>query len=694
MRADCDTAIPLKELRTLLGDLVTGMPNPVLGALISPQLRPRQFVRVIYEPGGVIMPRGIYGDYAALLVHGRVEAYKADAVFDTEQRSLQPCWRRPGRLRRWFEDFVLDHTDRPTRSRARFGEAAVDPKARPPSRWTVSFAQFLRRLFRGYFDRLRFGTDPLEVQFQRTDVSFVAEKELWTPEGGIKGASNRLMGVTAAMWNLRRSMTLVARTDPRDLDEKAQPHPCEVLLIHRRALLDMNQHVAAFRDSRSQQFLDRKLAGLLRDNRLFRDKLYIEDVASFSHLVRQLQGRERSTETTRLREMLGKEFRNWIASLDTDRLAEHDQQRIVSQLNDLLTEVLAEEPQPLPQNERVRANRKLLEAMLSGSLRASAEFRPVKPEEFAPFVQFLREHGLSHKELLHFRKGECLYHEGQPADGLYLLISGKVRVTRPLAGQELLVNQLEQHGFLGVSCVEPGATHSANAEAITEVDAVRLPTALVASLQGSSHSCIFEKLTRERDRQKKRVKQWADARVPVDPPEQIASRLLVAHNLLLIDMDHCTRCDQCVRACAEAHEGISRFRRPNPELRFNNWEVTRACLHCSDAPCQKACPVGAIAFYRDDLVQIHRSRCIGCTYCMVACPFDAIEMLPPLSLDDAGRAKEGKGFPIANKCDLCLDMAHEPPCVHSCPYDAAHRGPVRKLFPAIKTWEGDRYAQD
>jgi Fe-S-cluster-containing dehydrogenase component len=163
------------------------------------------------------------------------------------------------------------------------------------------------------------------------------------------------------------------------------------------------------------------------------------------------------------------------------------------------------------------------------------------------------------------------------------------------------------------------------------------------------------------------------------------SKIVSTENILLIDMDRCTRCDQCVRACAEAHEGLPRFHRANPEYRFGKWEVAGACLHCSEVPCQSACPVGAITLIDDGAVQIHRNRCIGCGGCAKACPFHVITMEHPLNPEEAASMMADKTV-IATKCDLCLSRDVPPPCVVACPYEAARRGAPRDLFPGLKGW--------
>jgi len=227
---------------------------------------------------------------------------------------------------------------------------------------------------------------------------------------------------------------------------------------------------------------------------------------------------------------------------------------------------------------------------------------------------------------------------------------------------------------------------TANAETVCDTTLLRLDREILKGLCDGEYRALGNKLRRERALLDARDAQMRSGRLvpPSEPPLAIAERLVLTRNLLLIDMSKCTRCDQCVRGCAEAHDMQPRFHRANPELRFGDWEVAGACLHCLDAPCQQACPVGAITLLTDSAVQIHRDRCIGCELCSRACPFHVIDMYEPNSPADAPSRKEGKQ--VANKCDLCLTEDHDPPCVASCPYDAARRVDPLEFFKELRSW--------
>jgi Fe-S-cluster-containing hydrogenase component 2/CRP-like cAMP-binding protein len=139
-----------------------------------------------------------------------------------------------------------------------------------------------------------------------------------------------------------------------------------------------------------------------------------------------------------------------------------------------------------------------------------------------------------------------------------------------------------------------------------------------------------------------------------------------SQNTLLIDLERCTRCDECVRACADAHDGVARFTRDGP--RFGKYMVTLACRSCTDPKCMVGCPVGSIR--REGSLEIRiENWCIGCQRCANQCPFGNINMIE-LDKPVPGSASDP---PLrATVCDLCAGY-DGPNCVYACPHDAAIR---------------------
>jgi Fe-S-cluster-containing dehydrogenase component len=152
---------------------------------------------------------------------------------------------------------------------------------------------------------------------------------------------------------------------------------------------------------------------------------------------------------------------------------------------------------------------------------------------------------------------------------------------------------------------------------------------------------------------------------------------------MVIDLDRCTRCDDCVRACATAHDNNPRFLRHGPV--YDKYMVANACMHCADPVCMIQCPTGAI--HRSMLegeVVINDITCIGCSACANNCPYDAIRMVqirdreggpvyPTLSEGNAGRNAAISPIEKATKCDLCAEQITGPACQRACPHDALVR---------------------
>lgn len=142
---------------------------------------------------------------------------------------------------------------------------------------------------------------------------------------------------------------------------------------------------------------------------------------------------------------------------------------------------------------------------------------------------------------------------------------------------------------------------------------------------------------------------------------------------MMINLDRCTRCDDCVRACAAAHDGNPRFLRHGPIN--GKIMVANACMHCVDPVCMIGCPTGAI--HRDAFggqVVINPSTCIGCKACFNNCPYEAIRMVEIRNEEgDILLDRESKPIIKATKCDLCVEQITGPACQRACPHGALAR---------------------
>jgi Fe-S-cluster-containing dehydrogenase component len=160
--------------------------------------------------------------------------------------------------------------------------------------------------------------------------------------------------------------------------------------------------------------------------------------------------------------------------------------------------------------------------------------------------------------------------------------------------------------------------------------------------------------------------------------------------IMVIDLAHCDGCGTCQAACSKMHF-IPPTRQYIKVLRMQDAESTtpyyfpQPCYHCDNPPCTKVCPVDA-TFKRDDgIVAIDNERCIGCRFCMAACPYQArsFNWARPNDPPEA-RAQPYSpetGFPrrvgTVEKCDFCPEMAAEgklPTCASSCPMGAIWYG--------------------
>ncbi len=154
----------------------------------------------------------------------------------------------------------------------------------------------------------------------------------------------------------------------------------------------------------------------------------------------------------------------------------------------------------------------------------------------------------------------------------------------------------------------------------------------------------------------------------------VQNRLNNGREAMVIDLHRCTRCDDCVKACASVNDGNPRFARQG--LIHDRLQFVQACMHCEDPVCMIGCPTGSIARDVDTgVVEIHEPICIGCGTCANACPYQNIQMASIRNRDGKPYHDQATGKPItkATKCDLCSSQPSGPACASACPHDALVR---------------------
>jgi Fe-S-cluster-containing dehydrogenase component/Ni,Fe-hydrogenase III small subunit len=176
---------------------------------------------------------------------------------------------------------------------------------------------------------------------------------------------------------------------------------------------------------------------------------------------------------------------------------------------------------------------------------------------------------------------------------------------------------------------------------------------------------------------------------------------------MVIDLRKCIGCQACTVACKAENltpQGvfwnrvlkIESGKYPNAKRLF----LSLPCMHCENPPCVAVCPTGASYKRPDGIVMIDRDKCIGCMYCIGACPYGVrtyIDEVKPYfpnaglsQIEQYRNAEHKRG--VVEKCTFCVDRVEnglQPACVQTCPPGARYFGnlddPESEVSKAIKT---------
>ena len=325
-------------------------------------------------------------------------------------------------------------------------------------------------------------------------------------------------------------------------------------------------------------------------------------------------------------------------------------------------------------------------------------------------------------EILRYElRGVPLVTQGEPGDALYIVRDGFVQVAREREdGSRRVLAYLRAGDFFGEMALFETGVRWASVLTAGKCELIKIgrDDFLELCRRFPHIEAEARKVIARRHEQERTV--TAELSALLEKSGQLG--VIQADALLVMDLDLCIRCDNCVKACESLH-GQSRLIRNG--IQIGKYLVPSACRHCDDPKCMNSCPTGAIKRRPEGEIYFQYDMCIGCGNCAIACPYDNIAMIDTPTFDQAqarkarimndpnffrpypvaahdvgeggllsrvfgGRGRkplmlpaghEGAHAPVAFpiKCDLCDGLPFMG-CVHNCPTGAAIRIDPAKLF--------------
>ncbi len=360
-------------------------------------------------------------------------------------------------------------------------------------------------------------------------------------------------------------------------------------------------------------------------------------------------------------------------------------------------------------SQRARFEIEYRQRSLDLVLQGSDLFKGIEQEEYRKIVNYLRQR----VSFVRVSPGQTIFEQGDEVNSLFLVRLGYVRIGIQRFQKESKVLSrgpgtiLGEIGLLALSAEDVRKSVDnvdevikaalANAgEDLSEAIPAGVRTATCSALGYLELARVsradFLPMLREFPVLRRRLVEQALTRLRSDAEstpllrDYVDQGLYEGRQLLVLDMDLCTRCDECTKACVDQHgiesHGLPITRMLRDGRRFENYLIGTACRSCADPHCMVGCPVDSI--HRGKHLQIViEDHCIGCGLCADNCPYGNIFMVPNEKkrreiLDPQPRGAAMKvAQPKAATCDLCDAEGErdipQPRCVSSCPHDAAFR---------------------
>jgi CRP-like cAMP-binding protein/thioredoxin reductase/Fe-S-cluster-containing hydrogenase component 2 len=318
-------------------------------------------------------------------------------------------------------------------------------------------------------------------------------------------------------------------------------------------------------------------------------------------------------------------------------------------------------------------------------------------------------------EIQEIRAGQAIIEEGEEGFDIFVIRSGSMVVEKSIGGKPVFLSYLPAGSYVGEMALIDGGRRSATVRAAIKSEVIKLNGEAFKRLLAAKPDLLARFRKDMSSRQE--LNAFVEARKDgfggvIDMYSSVAGFLVSngigeATDVLLIDEKLCVGCDNCERACADSHEGLSRLNREAGRT-FAHLHVPTSCRHCEHPHCMADCPPNAINRGPDGEVYIN-DTCIGCGNCQRNCPYGVIRMAKPppkkpglLSWLFFGRGP-GPGEPDhewtdgrvspdtpkkAIKCDMCSGIDGGPACVRACPTGAAIRVSPEEFLSVTRMGQG------
>jgi CRP-like cAMP-binding protein/Fe-S-cluster-containing hydrogenase component 2 len=271
-------------------------------------------------------------------------------------------------------------------------------------------------------------------------------------------------------------------------------------------------------------------------------------------------------------------------------------------------------------------------------------------------------------------KGTPIVTQGEPGDAFYVIRGGVVAVEMTIGEVTKTVSYHRAGSFFGEMALLDGTPRTATVRATNKTEVIRIDREHFLEVLGDNPIAAQQL----RDIVSERISAAENLLAQGAQSDALdfmsAQGILGGSDVLVLDLKKCTYCDNCVDACANAHNGVSLITLSGPT--YTRSLFPTACRNCDDPMCLKKCPVDAIVRDRTGEVVI-KEHCMGCTGCAVNCPYDTITMMPVSeSRSDAAQLIGDLKREVtqqAVKCDLCAGIDGGPQCVANCPTSAILR---------------------